>query len=89
LEKIKEFLSGWASGPKQVALDHAVVFKNEGGFGFDIGVVGGQIIGKKFTIFKNGINGLAKVSGITAKVPHGHAVGGMVFAYVKFGSKRH
>ena len=89
LEKIENFLPARASGAKEVAFDHAVMFEDKGRFGLDIGVVGREIIGKKLAILKDGINRLAQVTGVTAKLPHGLAVGWLIFAYVKFGWKWH
>ena len=78
--KIKQLLPQRTEGAEKVAFDLAILFEDEGGFRFDVGIVTRQVIGKNFAVLENRIDGLAKKTGFTTETTHCIPITGFIGA---------
>ena len=80
LKKSIPLVAQWTPRAEEVAFDHAALLEHECRLGLHIGVIGGQIIGKKRAVLENRINRLAKKTRLATKPTHCLAVAGFVIA---------
>lgn len=71
---VELFLFLGMAAAHDVAGDFAVLFKDNGAFGFEVGVVFCEVVGEEFAVLEEGIDGVAEVAGLAADVADGFAI---------------
>jgi len=78
-EEVVNLLLERMTRAEEITMHLAIDFQNKRGFGFDVGVVGGEVVGEQLAVLENGVDGIAEESGVTAQFPDDGPVGGTEF----------